>query len=107
MASSFLPKPFVHNYEIDPQYAQSAVYFSSEFAIDQSFKIYSGGLGFLAGSHMRAAAGLRQNLCGIGILWTYGYYNQARGENHELAVQFSRKEYAFLHDTGIRFTVPI
>jgi starch phosphorylase len=105
MPSSFLPKPFSHSYEIDPQYAKSAVYFSCEFAIDQSFKIYSGGLGFLAGSHMRAAADLKQNLCGIGILWTYGYYNQARGEDRELAIQFRKKEYAFLQDTGIRFTV--
>jgi glucan phosphorylase len=47
-----------------------------------------------------------QNLCGIGILWTYGYYNQARGEDRELAIQFRKKEYAFLQDTGIRFTVP-
>jgi starch phosphorylase len=105
--ASFLPKPFAHVYEIDPQYGRSAVYFSCEFAIDQSFKIYSGGLGFLAGSHMRSAAALRQNLCGIGILWTYGYYNQARGEDRELAVQFRKKEYAFLQDTGIRFTIPI
>jgi len=107
MSASFLPEPFAHKYEIDPQYAKSAVYFSCEFAIDQSFKIYSGGLGFLAGSHMRAAADLRQNLCGIGILWSYGYYNQARGENGELAVQFTRKEYAFLQDTGLRYTVPV
>ncbi|MCF7667241.1 MAG: alpha-glucan family phosphorylase [Akkermansiaceae bacterium] len=107
MPPSFLPQPFSHNYEIAPQYAKSAVYFSCEFAIDQSFKIYSGGLGFLAGSHMRAAADLKQNLCGIGILWTYGYYNQARGEDRELAVQFRKKEYSFLQDTGIRFTVPV
>jgi glycogen phosphorylase len=107
MPSSFLPKPFAHSYEISPEYAKSAVYFSSEFAIDQSFKIYSGGLGFLAGSHMRSAAALHQNLCGIGILWTYGYYNQARGEDRELAIQFRKKEYAFLQDTGIRFTVPV
>ncbi|MGD7653265.1 MAG: alpha-glucan family phosphorylase [Verrucomicrobiales bacterium] len=107
MASSFLPKPFSHHYEIDPKYAKSAVYFSCEFAIDQIFKIYSGGLGFLAGSHMRSAADLKQNLCGIGILWTYGYYNQARGEDRELAIQFRKKEYAFLEDTGIRFTVPV
>jgi starch phosphorylase len=107
MASSFLPKPFQHHYEIAPEYAQSVVYFCCEFALDQSFKIYAGGLGFLAGSHMRSAADLRQNLCGIGILWTYGYYNQARGEDHELAIQFSKKEYAFLQDTGIRFTVPV
>jgi len=107
MASSFLPKPFTHHYEIAPEYAKSAVYFSCEFGIDQSFKVYSGGLGFLAGSHMRSAADLKQNLCGIGILWTYGYYSQARGEDRELAIQFRKKEYAFLQDTGIRFTVPV
>jgi glycogen phosphorylase len=107
MASSFLPAPFSHHYGINPDYAKSAVYFSCEFAIDQIFKVYSGGLGFLAGSHMRSAADLRQNLCGIGILWTYGYYNQARGEDRELAIQFRKKEYAFLQDTGIRFTVPV
>jgi starch phosphorylase len=107
MATSFLPKPFAHHYEINPDYAKSVAYFSCEFAIDQVFKIYSGGLGFLAGSHMRAAADLKQNLCGIGILWSYGYYDQARGEDRELAVQFRRKDYAFLQDTGIRFTVPV
>ncbi|KAB2642946.1 MAG: alpha-glucan family phosphorylase [Verrucomicrobia bacterium] len=107
MSKSFLPKPFAHSYKIAPQYAKSVVYFSCEFAIGQSFKVYSGGLGFLAGSHMRAAADLRQNLCGIGILWTYGYYDQSRGEDHELAIQFRKKNYTFLKDTGIRFTVPI
>jgi starch phosphorylase len=104
---SFLPKPFAHPYEIAPEYAKSAVYFSSEFALDQSFKIYSGGLGFLAGSHMKSAAALRQNLCGVGIYWSYGYYNQSRGDEGEMAVQFRKSEYGFLRDTGIRFTVPI
>jgi len=107
MPTSFLPKPFAHSYEIAPEYAKSVAYFSSEFALDQSFKIYSGGLGFLAGSHMKSAAALRQNLCGIGILWSFGYYNQTRGDSREMAVQFRRKEYAFLQDTGIRFTVPV
>jgi len=107
MPKSFLPKPFAHNYKIATQYAKSVVYFSCEFAISQSFKVYSGGLGFLAGSHMRSAADLRQNLCGIGIHWTYGYYDQSRGEDHELAIQFRKKHYTFLQDTGIRFTVPI
>ena len=104
---SFLPAPFAPRYEIDPKFSTSAAYFSCEFAIDQSFKIYSGGLGFLAGSHMRSASDLRQNLTGIGILWTYGYYNQVRGEDGELAVQFRKNTYSFLQDTGIRFTVPV
>jgi starch phosphorylase len=107
MNGSFLPKPFAHTYEIAPEYSKSAVYFSCEFALDQSFKIYSGGLGFLAGSHMKSAAALKQNLCGIGILWSYGYYNQTRGDEGEMAVQFRKHYYAFLQDTGIRFTVPI
>lgn len=106
-AKSFLPAPFAHRYEIDPRFSKSAAYFSCEFAIDQIFKIYAGGLGFLAGSHMRSAADLRQNLTGIGILWTYGYYNQVRGEDSELAVQFRKNSYSFLQDTGIRFTVPV
>ena len=58
MASSFLPKPFAHHYPIASEYSKSVVYLSCEFAIDQSFKIYSGGLGFLAGSHMRSASDL-------------------------------------------------
>jgi starch phosphorylase len=106
-ATSFLPAPFAHRYEIDPKFSKSAAYFSCEFAVDQIFKVYSGGLGFLAGSHMRSAADLRQNLTGIGILWTYGYYNQVRGEDGELAVQFRKNTYSFLQDTGIRFTVPV
>ena len=72
---SFLPQEFAHPYEINPDYSKSVAYFSSEFAIDQSLKIYSGGLGFLAGSHMRSAHDLKQNMIGIGILWSYGYYN--------------------------------
>jgi starch phosphorylase len=56
-------------YESDARYAQRVAYFSMEFAIHQPLKIYSGGLGFLAGSHLRSAYELKQNLIGIGILW--------------------------------------
>lgn len=107
MSTSFLPSKFSHLYEIDPQFSKSVAYFSMEFAIDQSFKIYSGGLGFLAGSHMRSAAALRQNFCGIGIFWTCGYYNQTRGDGREMAVQFRRKHPAFLRETGIQFVLRI
>jgi len=107
MSQSFLPAKFAPLYEINPAFAKSAAYFSMEYAIDQSFKIYSGGLGFLAGSHMRSAAALRQNFCGIGIFWTCGYYNQTRGDGREMAVQFRRKHPAFLRETGIQFTLRI
>lgn len=107
MSESFLPEKFFPPYEVDERFSKSVAYLSMEYAIDQSFKIYAGGLGFLSGSHMRSAAALRQNLTGIGICWTYGYYNQTRGENREMAVQFRRKQYAFLRSTGMRFTIDI
>ncbi len=104
---SFLPEPFKHPYDINPNYQKSVAYFSSEFAIDQTLKIYSGGLGFLAGSHMRSAYDLKQNVIGIGILWTYGYYNQTRGDHREMAVQQRKKMYHFLEETDIKFTIKI
>lgn len=107
MAKSFLPNLLAHSYDINPKYAKSVAYFSMEFAIDNMFKTYSGGLGYLAGSHMRSAYDLRQNMCGIGILWSYGYYNQARGENREMAVQFRRKTYQFLEDHNIKFQIRV
>ena len=94
--SSFLPAQYAHPYEIDPKYSKSVAYFCMEYAIDNVFKIYSGGLGYLAGSHMRSAGTLRQNLVGVGILWSYGYYNQIRAEDGSMAVQYRKKEYAFL-----------
>lgn len=91
----------LHDYDFDPKYSKSVAYFSMEFAIDQVLKIYSGGLGFLAGSHMRSAYDLKQNIVGIGILWSYGYYDQARSEDGLLKVEFIKKRYSYLEDLGI------
>ena len=107
MAKSFLPTIFEHPYEIDPKYGKSVAYFSMEYAIDNSFKIYSGGLGYLSGSHMRSAHDLRQNLVGVGILWSYGYYNQIRAEDGSMATQYMRKNYPFLEDHNIKFLIHV
>lgn len=94
-------------YSINPEYSKRVAYFSMEFAIDQSLKIYSGGLGFLAGSHMRSAYNLKQDLVGIGILWKYGYYDQARNQDQTLLPTWTEKAYSFLQDTGIKFQIEI
>jgi len=94
-------------YEFDKRYSRPVAYFSMEFAIDQSLKIYSGGLGFLAGSHMRSAFDLNQNMIGIGILWKYGYYDQERNRDGSLRVNYVQKDYYFLEETSIRFTIDI
>lgn len=94
-------------YAVDEKYSKKAAYFSMEFAVHQPLKIYSGGLGFLAGSHLRSAYELRQNMIGIGILWKYGYYDQARNQDQTLQVQWNEKIYSFLEDTNIKFQIPI
>ncbi|MCC3154144.1 alpha-glucan family phosphorylase [Hymenobacter sp. BT770] len=89
------------------KYKTAAAYFSMEFAIDQSLKTYSGGLGFLAGSHMRSAYELKQNLVGISILWSFGYYDQGRNEDQTMRAEFRQKHYSFLEDTGLVFPITI
>lgn len=94
-------------YSVDPKFSKKSAYFSMEFAIHQPLKIYSGGLGFLSGSHLRSAYELRQNLIGVGLLWKYGYYDQARNQDQTLQVQWNEKIYNFLEDTGIKFQIMI
>ena len=96
-----LPYPF------DERYAKKVAYFSMEFATHQPLKIYSGGLGFLSGSHLRSAYELRQNMIGIGILWKYGYYDQARNQDQTLQVSWMEKQYSFLKDTGLKFQITV
>ena len=98
---------YVIPYEINERYKRKVAYFSMEYAIDQPLKIYSGGLGFLSGSHLRSAYELRQNLIGIGILWKEGYYDQARNADQTLKVVWIEKIYNFLEETGIRFQIEI
>ena len=94
-------------YAIDERYKKKVAYFSMEFAVHQPLKVYSGGLGFLAGSHLRSAYDLRQNMIAVGILWKYGYYDQARNQDQTLQVQWNEKIYSFLEDTGIKFQINI
>jgi starch phosphorylase len=82
-------------------------YFSMEMAIDQSLSTYSGGLGFLAGSHMQSAGYLGMPMVGVTILWSYGYYDQRIGSNGEVEIAYVRKHYDFLTDTGIIIDVEV
>lgn len=94
-------------YKADERFQKKIAYFSMEYAIHQPLKIYSGGLGFLSGSHLRSAYELRQHLVGIGILWKQGYYDQERNNDQSLRVAWVEKSYNFLEDTGIRFQIII
>ena len=54
-----------------------AAYFSMEFGIHPSLPIYSGGLGVLAGDHLKSASDLGVPLIGVGLLYSNGYFTQS------------------------------
>ncbi len=51
-------------------------YFSAEFGLHESLPLYSGGLGILAGDHMKSASDLGLPLVGVGLLYKHGYFKQ-------------------------------
>lgn len=55
----------------------AVAYFSMEFGLSESLRIYSGGLGVLAGDHLKTACDLGVPLFGIGLLYQQGYFRQA------------------------------
>lgn len=96
-----------HPYTPPEKYQKRVAYFSMEFGIDHIFKIYSGGLGYLAGSHMRSAYDLKQNMIGIGMLWKYGYYDQMRDPNSDMKVLWRERYYTFLKKTDLLIPITI
>src|SRR6185436_12567211 len=51
-------------------------YFCAEYGVHNSLPLYSGGLGVLAGDHLKSASDLRVPLVAIGLLYHYGYFRQ-------------------------------
>ena len=64
----------------DPQKRHIA-YFSMEFGIHESVRIYSGGLGVLAGDHLKSASDMNLPLIGVGLLYRQGYFRQMLDRN--------------------------
>jgi starch phosphorylase len=56
-------------------------YFSLEYGIHESVRFYSGGLGVLAGDHLKAASDLNLPLVGVGLLYREGYFRQSLDKN--------------------------
>jgi glycogen phosphorylase len=66
---------------------QRIAYFSMEFGLHEALPLYAGGLGILAGDHLKTASDLGVPLIGVGILWQQGYFRQmldGAGRQHEV-----------------------
>ena len=55
----------------------SVAYFCMEYGINQVLKIYSGGLGMLAGDYLKEASDSNVDMCAVGFLYRYGYFTQS------------------------------
>lgn len=70
-----------------PDFPGPVAYFSAEFGLHESLPVYSGGLGILAGDHLKSASDLGVPLVGVGILYARGYFRQrldAEGRQQEV-----------------------
>ncbi|NOY51954.1 MAG: alpha-glucan family phosphorylase [Chlorobi bacterium] len=71
-------------------------YFSMEYGLHTSLKIYSGGLGILAGDYLKQASDSNKNLFGIGLLYRYGYFKQLLSHSGEQIAEYSPQRFTQL-----------
>lgn len=82
-------------------------YFCMEYGLHESFPIYSGGLGILAGDFIKAAHDLKMPMVAVGLLWARGYCVQRIGADGRPYEEFPGYDSSFLQDTGVRVRVRI
>jgi glycogen phosphorylase len=71
-------------------------YFSSEFGLDESLPIYSGGLGVLAGDHLKSASDLGVPVTAVGLFYREGYFRQQRNESGLQVERYPQNDPALL-----------
>ena len=71
-------------------------YFSMEYGLHESVKIYSGGLGILAGDYMKQASDSNMNMIGVGLMYRYGYFHQQLAPHGEQISQYHRQRFSYL-----------
>lgn len=82
-------------------------YFCMEYGLQSDFKIYAGGLGILAGDHMKGAKDGNLPIIGIGLKWKQGYTDQIIGKDSKPYDSYHNYSYDFLEDTGVKVDVSI
>lgn len=72
----YVSKPSPHKFEGNSPGNPAVAYFSLEFGVSQCLPIYSGGLGILAGDHLKSASDVNIPLVGLGLAYQQGYFRQ-------------------------------
>ena len=83
--------------DVEPDATRPSVaYFRMEYGINQVVKIYSGGLGMLAGDYMKEASDSNVNMCGVGFLYRYGYFKQTLSMDGQQIAQYDAQNFSSL-----------
>jgi len=88
MFHSYMERPFAEGPAI--------AYFSMEYGISDVLKIYSGGLGVLAGDYLKEASDCAVNMVAVGLLYRHGYFRQSLSLNGEQLANYDAQEFSSL-----------
>jgi len=81
---------------------EMVAYFSMEYGLHDTLKIFSGGLGLLAGDYLKEASDSNVNIVGIGLLYRYGYFQQTLSIFGDQIAQYSPQKFTHLPLIPIR-----
>ncbi|RKV83496.1 MAG: alpha-glucan family phosphorylase, partial [Bacteroidetes bacterium] len=92
----------------------SIAYFSMEYGLTDHLKIYSGGLGVLAGDYLKEASDSRINMVAVGFLYRYGYFTQSLSVDGQQIANYEAQNFNKLcisqvkdeHDNAVVISVP-
>ena len=83
--------------DVEPDRSRPSVaYFCMEYGMSHVLKIYSGGLGILAGDYMKEASDSNVDMCGVGFLYRYGYFTQTLSMDGQQIANYEAQNFGSL-----------
>ena len=83
--------------DVEPDHTRPSVaYFCMEYGIHSALKIYSGGLGMLAGDYVKEASDSNVDMCAVGFLYRFGYFTQSLAMDGQQIANYEAQSFAHL-----------
>ena len=90
-------KKFRENMDVEPDHSRPSVaYFCMEYGLSHVLKIYSGGLGMLAGDYLKEASDSNVDMCAVGFLYRYGYFIQSLNMDGQQIAKYEAQNFESL-----------
>ena len=88
--------------EKDSRSGARIAYFCMEYGIDTSLRIYSGGLGILAGDYLKEASDMKVNMTAVGLLYRHGYFTQRLSAYGDQVADYTPQDFTKIPATPVR-----